>query len=301
MNLRKATLEQLIELHQKGELLGAFEIPGEVYHAAPGLSKSGLDDVAECPAVYAYRRAHPEEPTDEMDFGNAVHTAILEPDKFADRYAVAGPDLNRRGTKAWDAFVEANPGKLILKHDAREKIQAMVNSARSHSRASMLEGLIEVSFFWKDPVTGIQCKCRPDILTTKGVIVDYKSAVEPWPARLWSSVVYRMRYHVQGAFYLDGVAQALLQSKTQLPAPYNLPDAFALYAQAKSEPFLVKPWLLGNASILLGRRTYQANLATVAECEKTGVWPGYPEALDTVECPEYAWKAEVEDETYEIE
>lgn len=304
MRIRTATLEELIALHEKGELVGAFNIPGAVYHAAPGLSKSGLDDVSECPALYKFRRQNPEEPSDEMELGSALHTAILEPDKFAAQYAIAGEELDRRGTKAWVAFEEAHPGQIILKFKAGKQIEAMVAAAHSHSRAGMLKGLVEISFFWKDPATGIQCKCRPDILTEKGVITDYKSAVNPWPSRVWSSVILKQRYHVQAAFYLDGVAHAVAQAKVLfpneeiIPSEFPLPDAFAFYAQGKTEPYLVKPWLLGNASILLGRRAYEADLARVSECEKNGTWPGYPEALEEVNCPEYAWAEEIEGDDY---
>lgn len=288
---RTATLAELIQLHEKGELVGVFDIPAEVYHAAPGISKSALDDVEESPATFFYKRAHPDEPTDEMEFGNALHTAILEPEHFKARYAVAGPELNRRGTKAWDAFEADNPGKIILKYEAGQKLDAMVAAAHGHSRAGLLTGLKELSFFWKDPETGLLCKCRPDNITDKAAVVDYKSAMAVYPARAWAAAVFRQRYHVQSAFYLDGVANAVAQSGVTLPVP--LPDAFVFFAQQKHEPFLVKPWKLGQGSQLLGQRECRKNLATILECEKTQRWPGYPEHIEDVECPEYAWAEEL--------
>lgn len=61
------------------------------YFAAPGLSCSGMKDLAISPLRYWYRRVNPdaplEEPTPEMRFGSALHCAILEPSEFDKRYA----------------------------------------------------------------------------------------------------------------------------------------------------------------------------------------------------------------------
>lgn len=61
------------------------------YFSAPGLSNSGMKDLAVSPLRYWFKNVNPnrtpEEPTAEMEFGTALHTAILEPGKFNECYA----------------------------------------------------------------------------------------------------------------------------------------------------------------------------------------------------------------------
>ncbi len=61
------------------------------YFAAPGLSNSGMQDLAVSPLRYWHLHVNPNRPevkeTAEMKFGTALHCAVLEPTTFMDRYA----------------------------------------------------------------------------------------------------------------------------------------------------------------------------------------------------------------------
>jgi len=63
----------------------------EEYFASPGLSQSAIKDLMVSPLRFWFRHVDsnriPEEPTPEMIFGSAVHTAVLEPEAFDSRYA----------------------------------------------------------------------------------------------------------------------------------------------------------------------------------------------------------------------
>ena len=66
----------------------------EDYFAAPGLSQSGMKDLAVSPMRYWYLHINPERPEREetaaMRLGTALHCAVLESDEvFMDRYACA--------------------------------------------------------------------------------------------------------------------------------------------------------------------------------------------------------------------
>lgn len=65
--------------------------PEQDYFSAPGLSNSGMADLAVSPLRYWYKWVRPdrepEEPTPFMVFGSALHCAVLEPDQFERRYA----------------------------------------------------------------------------------------------------------------------------------------------------------------------------------------------------------------------
>ena len=68
-----------------------FDIPAEEYHAAPGLSHSGMKDLMVSPLRYWYLHINPNRPQDkqtpEMKFGTALHCSVLEPEQFRKRYA----------------------------------------------------------------------------------------------------------------------------------------------------------------------------------------------------------------------
>lgn len=305
--MEKLTLKDLIARHEAGTLVGAFETTAEDYHAAPGISKTGLDRAHQAPALFKFFRENPETLTKAMEVGQELHTAVLEPEEFSKRYAVLPEDpqiLTKDGKPAvspWataegKALIKAlseDGRKLVLKHSDAHEILTAAKVAHEHSRAAVLKGIRELSFWWKDPETGLLCKCRPDVITVSRApaLVDYKSAQAVYPERVWQLQMHRRRYHVQAAFYLDGVLHALAQSgqNTLLPV---IPKSFIYFAQEKTAPYLAKPWHLGDSSVALGRREYQADLKAIAECERTKTWPGYPEKIETIELPEYAWDAE---------
>ncbi|EIW5957025.1 PD-(D/E)XK nuclease-like domain-containing protein, partial [Salmonella enterica subsp. enterica serovar Newport] len=74
-----------------------YDIPNEAYHAGPGVSKSQLDDIADTPAIYLWRKNAPvdTEKTKSLDTGTAFHCRILEPEEFSKRFIIA-PEFNRR-------------------------------------------------------------------------------------------------------------------------------------------------------------------------------------------------------------
>lgn len=64
-------------------------ITNDDYHKGPGISKSGLDLIAQSPAHYyhAVNAANDNEPTAAQAFGTAFHTLLLEPEVFWATYA----------------------------------------------------------------------------------------------------------------------------------------------------------------------------------------------------------------------
>lgn len=64
-------------------------IPIADYHAGPGVSKSQLDLVDKAPALLEWSRNAPrdEEASAAVDTGQALHTLVLEPERFALEYA----------------------------------------------------------------------------------------------------------------------------------------------------------------------------------------------------------------------
>jgi hypothetical protein len=80
------------------------------YFSAPGLSNTGLKDLAVSPTRYWHKWLNPERPPDEptpaMQFGSALHCAVLEPGEFDKRYAC-------------EVSAEDYPGCLVSMDDLR--------------------------------------------------------------------------------------------------------------------------------------------------------------------------------------
>jgi hypothetical protein len=85
-----------------------FGLPDERYFAAPGLSMSGMKALAVSPLFYQHQCIDrvQEEPSSQARFGSLVHCRLLEPNRFAETYAVP-------------PSVEAYPGALVLQEEMK--------------------------------------------------------------------------------------------------------------------------------------------------------------------------------------
>ncbi|EOA3476293.1 RecE family exodeoxyribonuclease, partial [Salmonella enterica subsp. enterica serovar Cerro] len=111
-----------------------YDIPNEAYHAGPGVSKSQLDDIADTPAIYLWRKNAPvdTEKTKSLDTGTAFHCRVLEPEEFSKRFIIA-QEFNRRtsaGKEEEKTFLEecARTGRTVLTAEEGRKIELMYQS-----------------------------------------------------------------------------------------------------------------------------------------------------------------------------
>ena len=259
------------------------------YHGMPGASKSVLDSIALSPAIAYARHIDPARPPQQEKSGQLegqlAHCAVLEPDEFDKRYVV-GPDWNRN-TKKWHEYVEQmaaeRHGVVILKPEQREVAMRQAESVRRlpEVREALERGRAEVSAFWIDPETGIQCRCRPDWVHPIGgtgvVLLDLKTYSCASPAEFRRQVA-RKRYHVQDAFYSDGYAAA---SGADV-------HGFVFVAVETEYPFAASAVMLDDLGKAAGRDLYRRDLGTYAECMRTGVWPGYGDKIEIINLPAWA-------------
>jgi hypothetical protein len=245
---------------------------GEVdYDQIRAVNYSTLKYLATSPKHYKHRVETPNDPTAAMQLGTAAHTAILEPHRYTTEYAVFTGE--RRAGKAWDAFCDANAGRMILKQGEFEAALRMRDAVRADPLAMryLKRGDAEVTIVWRDPTTGILCKGRLDWLSTSvpDVYLEIKTArdVSPWA---FQSAYARMQYHLQAAFYSDGYEQ--ITGRT-------------LYAKCaaveSSEPHDVVVYDVAEA-LDVGRDAYRLLLEQLAECRKTGVFPGIARGSEMV-------------------
>jgi len=138
---------------------------------------------------------------------------------------------------------------------------------------------VEICAVWIDPETELLCKSRIDCLTTFDgftVIADLKTCADASPYGFAKSVA-NYGYHRQNAFYIDGL-NAL--------APRD--RMFYFLAVEKSPPYCSAVYRLDYESVEKGRREYRDAITRWKEATETGVWPGYPTEIQTLELPRWA-------------
>lgn len=263
---------------------GIHIINNDDYHGGPGISKSGLDKINKCPAWFKYCLDNPTEQTPAMRLGAATHALVLEPETFEKDYAVA-PEINRR-TKAgkldWEEFCLASSGKDVLSMQEAETARAISEAVYGNAAARRVlsaDSRVEHGVYWNDPITGTLCKCKPDMWRNDNILVDLKTTKCASPAEFAKSA-YNFRYHVQAAYYMDGVEQVTGER----------PKGFVFVAVETSAPYLVSVFAADDQMILLGQDAYRQDLDLYAECMESGIWPGYPEEVVSLQLPPWAKK-----------
>lgn len=185
----------------------------------------------------------------------------------------------------WDAKHE---GAQVLPADDWARLHAMREAVMAHPAARALltgaPGRAEMSVYWVDAVTGELCRCRPDWWRADGVLVDLKTTEDASPEGFAKSLV-NWRYHVQAPYYVDGTAAAW--DAGHAPQGWERPKAFAFIAVEKKAPHGVGVYVLDQESDALGRIEYRADLSRLAECKRTGVWPGYGDAIQPLGVPQW--------------
>lgn len=233
-----------------------------------------------------YRLTHPDDGSEAKQRGHTTHVAVLEPARFLAEY-VAAPRFDKRtnaGKAGWADFQAEHSGKVIVPEDEFALAGTMAAAVWSHPTAAELlrGGLKEVSLAWRDKDTGVPCKARLDHLGTAGewsAIVDLKTSRNA-SRRSFERDVHSYGYHQQGAFYLDG-ADALSPR----------PRKFIFVVVESEPPHCVAVYELDSEAIDLGRDDYKKHLRMYAECVTTGRWPGYPDGMDYVSLPTWAFKS----------
>lgn len=177
-----------------------------------------------------------------------------------------------------------NGHRQVLAGDAWEQVHAMRNSVMDHPAASRLlsaPGRAELSVYWRDPVTGVLCRCRPDFWRDDGIVVDLKSTEDASPEGFAKSIA-NWRYDVQAPYYVDGINLMREQAGRSDIAKAK---AFVFIAVEKKAPYAVGVYLLDAESIEHGRVKYRACLDTFAACDTSGVFPGYGDKIQTISLP----------------
>lgn len=283
-------------------------LPADEYHAHPAISRSALEKV-DISLEHYYDKylaedadAAEKEESPALAFGRAFHSYLLEPEVFRRDYVILPEDAPKKPTKSqlnakklsdatqeiiawWNNFYRENEGKVIQSHKDHQTLVAMAQKVEKHPKARELftgDGKNEVSIFWTDKETGIECKARFDRLVMKKngvIIVDPKTSQSAAPEDFKRNA-YNYGYHTQTAFYWDGFKQV-----------FGFPPAgFVNLVFEKTRPFTLSCFEAEDGFIQAGRARNRENLRKLAEARTTGHYPGYSDDFIPLCLPEYVEK-----------
>ena len=249
------------------------------YFANKSLSKSAIDKLLECPALYkAWLEGEDEEKTSAaLAFGSLSHLLTLQPQEFDSQYAVTDLNLATKEGKAWKAALPE--GIQIVKNDDYEKAQMMADAVRDHPQAKMLfqNYIAEESIYWT--FDGVPCKAKPDIVAEvfgRRYIADLKTTESVNPEAIRKSIA-KWGYHRQAAWYLSG-----------MEAVGRPCDAFIFIFVEKTYPYLVTMCQLDEDALAKGMEECLRAVSTLKECQASGTWPCYTREIITLGLPKWA-------------
>lgn len=256
---------------------------------------STLKTIGVSPKHYLHALAHPRADTDALMLGRVTHCAVLEPDELEGRFIVS-PRFNRAmnddtarakgfdgGKQAHAAWRSALPADAeVVDPDIYFRALLMREALLADPIAALYArgGRTEHKIEWTDHATGIACRgrvdhvngCLADLKTTRSLVTFERDAA-------------RYGYHAQLAWYSDGLDAAGI---TRDGPP-------CIIAIESVEPFDSIVLTFDEDDLAVGRRVYRKCLERLAECRRTGEWPGVAGGrARRIVLP--AWAGPVEDE-----
>ena len=270
-------------------------------HALPrgdarrSVSQSDLKAIVSNP--HKWLKGADDEGSDAMEFGSLVDCLLLTPDAFEATYrttpetyvdqktGVEKPwNFNANVCKEWRDTLPDGVN-IVSPADVAEARKAVANLRADKAIAALLAGarhqcLIAAEYTADNGVT-VPVAALIDIVPAKGNkrLADLKTARDASGGG-WNRVVFKLGYHVQGAFYLD-----IWNS-----VPDNADDQRDGYIHIIVEnetPYEVGRRELDAEFLTIGRDEYRHALNAYAECIAANEWPGYDKPGEfTLTCAE---------------
>lgn len=258
------------------------------YHSTKALSKSSMDDLLKCPALFKQtldNMGQEEAPTPAMILGSLFHHMVLETSTLLEHWGVK---RNSGASKAGkeEAALAAEKGITLVSPDVWETCEKMQSAALSHPlmRAAMAatDCRTETSIYWTERGS-IPCKARIDAMATiPGIglcLIDLKSTNDASPDGI-SKHLYDYGYHRQAAWYTHALKTAGLE-----------PKAFVFLFCEKQSPYLTTAATVSENALWLALEEINGALDTYEHCAAEGVWPGYTnEIITEIDLPAWAYR-----------
>lgn len=247
------------------------------YHAHPALGSSRLRELLKSPAHF---RANLRRETEALQLGSLVHTLVLEPHTFPERYLVV-PKIDGRTKegKAAKAALADDP-RIAVDGETMAEASACATSIMSHRVYQQIrDAQVEHTVFWTDAETGIECKARFDVLGP--LLVDLKTTRDASP-KGFQRAIATYGYHIQAAHYMAGARANGME-----------PRGFLFACVETSPPYLPAGYLMGNPTLEQGESERREALLTYAQCLREDRWPGYnDDRIEVIDLPTWAQRSD---------
>lgn len=256
------------------------------YNALTGVRASYVKTLwSATPAHLAAQIARTDgDQSDALRIGRALHCALLRPEDYAAEWRVA-PKFDRRtkaGKESAAEFAASLPPDVgLLDADESECVAMMRDSVRRHEAAATLLEICDVrEAVFRGSFNDVPAKCRVDAMSPTGILLDVKTTISAAP-RSFARSIADYGYHVQAAFY----RALLLQHGVDI-------QSVAFVAIEKTPPYLVAVYELDMEDVFAMSDVVDRMASRYGECVSTGVWGGYPNAVQQIRVPSYAIREE---------
>lgn len=236
------------------------------YHLHPAIGSTQLKTILKSLGRFQFEQTIKRVPTKAMIFGTAFHFAVLEPKRFKTE-VVEMPTFSGKGMyAAKDEWLTEHHGKIVISEDEMTACKNMLRALSQHPIATSLlvGGAPELSYFWTDKETGIECKARPDYRRHGGVLVDIKTT-EDAALEAFSRSVLNYGYHISSAHYLNGVSQVLGQQF----------EKFIIIACEKEAPYGIQCFEIDFGTLEKGQELCKRALLKLKTAKDTNHFPAY--------------------------
>lgn len=262
-------------------------LSSEEYHSMRDcVSSSGIRAAMRSPKTFYqnFILGKVEPPSKAMKLGSYLHMALLEPNLFQSRFKLM-PDFGNMRTNASkekrDAWLQDLPqDAIVLDEDDYEKVMRMIDSVLTFNDGMIprmfQQSVYEKSGFFRDPVTGLKCRFRVDILREDlSILPDIKTTRDA-SREAFSRSIWNYGYATQLMFYAMGVEQ--IHGKK--------PDTLCFVAVENQAPFETTVWEMDEAMKSRGELEVRHGLDVIAACVKSGKWPGLqPNGAEVISFP----------------
>lgn len=266
------------------------DAPGKLVHDLP------FDEYLKRPAVHfsALVRGRPSmlhlhhemtspptDPTPSMILGSAFGILVLEP--LREKHLAVRPEFSGKGSvAAREAWNEEHAGRLILSQDQYDTARRMRDAVMAHAKAGPLlraKGRSEVSMFWRDKKSGLDCKGRVDRVVMDQALLDLKSSASAEPDAFARSM-YDYGYFIQDPFYRWGYEEC---------GGGKLPMVFVVCEN--KPPHAVVVYRIGGQSRAIGAGLAEELMLKYADACRAKRFPGYADDdVADIELPLWALK-----------
>jgi len=273
------------------------------YHAdKSAIGSSSLRLALSSPKAFfeGHFKGRQQKVTNDMELGRIIHMALLEGEKFKNRYVVMpeflGPTLDgkmsaqsksaKEKRAAW--LADRRPEEVVVTEDQLEMITGQIESVSQHPQGwgVFAHGVTEQSGYYRDPRTGLLMKIKPDF---RGhdlfLITDFKTA-QSCDAKLFGAKAFgALRYDIQVWMYAYGTG--LIEG---CPMPENL---FFMVVE-KTWPYESAVYFMTDEQKNQARYDYQKAQDRVIQGIESGQWPQRQTKMEPLWTPRFFIDNDVE-------